>query len=253
MEYQYNGALWLNRNGKEWTVNAFLQNKEEGLGLDVATDHITKDAGIKALPSLLEDHKLTYPAYVDADFLYQLLFKNEEQSILEWLCKGGEYLKEMSADKQHVFTSICQKKYGFVPVEKNVVSIAEMLGMKKSNEWEKIWDHYCLTPQRYPKIEELLEKAKPESSGEGLFAIPQDTWPQINREAEGQLMQALHEMAGLNFDQASSKIKDLEKEHAKRRSWVWALKGTANLALALNHLAKLCELIEQKSTTFLTC
>ena len=43
MEYQYTGTLWIHRNGKEWTVNAFLQNKEEGLGLDVATDHATKD------------------------------------------------------------------------------------------------------------------------------------------------------------------------------------------------------------------
>lgn len=246
MEYQYSGALWLHRNGKEWTVNAFLQNSDEGLGLDVATDHTTKDAGIKALPALFEDRKLTYPSFVDADFLYQLLFKNEEQSILEWLCRGDEYLKDMSADKQHVFTSICQKKYGFVPVEKNVVSIAEMLGMKKDNLWENIWDHYCLTPQRYPEIEELLEKAKPESSGEGLFAIPEDTWPQINREAEEQLMQALYEMAGLNFDQASNKIKGLEKEHGKRRSWVWAQQGKANLALALNYLVKLSDLIEQK-------
>ena len=244
MEYQYTGALWLHRNGKEWTVNAFLQNSDEGLGLDVGTDHATKDAGIKALPALFEDQKLTYPSFVDADFLYQLLFKNEEQSILEWMCQGDEYLKEMPADKQHVFNSICQKKYGFVPVEKNVVSIAEMLGMKKSNEWEKIWDHYCLTPQRYPKIEELLEKAKPESGGEGLFAIPEDTWPQINREAEEQLMQAFHDMTGLNFNQASSKIKELEKEHAKRRSWVWAQQGKANLALALNYLNKLCSLIE---------
>ena len=246
MEYQYTGTLWIHRNGKEWTVNAFLQNREEGLGLDVATDHATRDAGIKALPTLLEDQKLTYPSYVDADFLYQLLFKNEEQSILEWMCRGDEYLKEMPADKQQVFTSICQKKYGFVPVEKNVVSIAEMLGMKKSNEWEKIWDHYCLTPHRYPQIEELLEKAKPESRGEGLFAIPEDTWPQINREAEEQLMQALHEAGRLSFDQASSRIKELEKKHAKRRSWVWAQQGKANLTLALNHLNRLCGLIEQK-------
>ena len=179
MEYQYTGTLWIHRNGKEWTVNAFLQNREDGLGLDVATDHATKDAGIKALPALFEDQKLTYPSFVDADFLYQLLFKNEEQSILEWLCRGDDYFKGMSADKQHVFTSICKKKYGFVPIEKNVISIAEKLGMKNSNEWENVWNHYCLTPHRYPQIEELLEKAKPDSMGEGLFAIPEDTWPPL--------------------------------------------------------------------------
>ena len=246
MEYQYTGTLWIHRNGKEWTVNAFLQNREDGLGLDVATDHATKDAGIKALPTLLEDHKLTYPSYVDADFLYQLLFKNEEQSILEWLCRGDDYFKGMSADKQHVFTSICKKKYGFVPIEKNVISIAEKLGMKNSNEWENVWNHYYLTPHRYPQIEELLEKAKPDSMGEGLFAIPEDTWPQINREAEEQLMQALHEAGRLGFDQASSRIRELDAEHGKRRNWVWAQQGKANLVLALKHLLALSEKITEK-------
>ncbi len=246
MEYQYTGTLWIHRNGKEWTVNAFLQNREEGMGLDVATDQATRDAGIKALPALFEDQKLTYPSYVDADFLYQLLFKNEEQSILEWLCQGDEYLKGMSADKQHVFTSICKKKYGFVPIEKNVVSIAEMLGMKNTNEWEKVWDHYSLTPHRYPQIEVLLEKAKPDTMGEGLFAIPEDTWPQINRKAEQQLMQALHEMTGLKFDQTSSRIRELDEEHGKRRSWIWAQEGKANLAIALKHLVALCDKISEK-------
>ncbi len=35
MEYQFTGNLWLQENGKEWTILAFMQNEDQGLGLDI--------------------------------------------------------------------------------------------------------------------------------------------------------------------------------------------------------------------------
>ena len=43
-ELQYRGVFWSQANGKDWTVNAFLSAKKDGLGLDVAQDSATQEA-----------------------------------------------------------------------------------------------------------------------------------------------------------------------------------------------------------------
>ena len=48
-ELQYRGILWSQRNGKDWTIGAFLQSKEGGLGIDVGLGHINKGSA-KAIP-----------------------------------------------------------------------------------------------------------------------------------------------------------------------------------------------------------
>ncbi len=244
MEYQYTGTLWIHRNGKEWTVNAFLQNKEEGMGLNMAQDNETKEASQKVLAKIFEEPEITYPSQVGSDFLYQLLFKNEVQSILEWMCKGDEYLLSMEPEKQQIFTSICKKKYGFVPVYKNIISIAENLGMK-TGEWAAVWDYFVMAPARFPEIINLLEKAKPQGNGEGMFVIPDETWPQVNADAEKVLRNAMEKTDQTSPDNVVSAIKELEKEHGRRRSWVWASLGKANLAQALGYLVKMVESMEQ--------
>ena len=244
MEYQYTGALWTHRNGKEWTIPAFLQNKEEGMGLSMAQDNETRDASQKVLAKLFEEPEISYPSQVSSEFLYQLLFKNEVQSILEWMSRGDEYLSTLEPEKQQVFTSICKNKYGFVPVYKNIISITESLGMKTGN-WADVWDYFVMAPGRFPEIINLLEKAKPEGKGEGMFAIPDETWPQVNADAEEELRNALEETAQLSPENVASTIKELEKEHGKRRNWVWASLGKSNLAQALAYLVRMCEGMEQ--------
>lgn len=241
MEYQYTGTLWLHRNGKEWTVGAFLQNREEGMGLSVAQDASTKDAGIKALVRIVQDEEIYYPSHVSSDFLYQLLFENEKHSILEWMCKGDLFFRSMNIDKQQVFTSICKSRYGFVPNHKNIISIAEKLGMKAGN-WAKVWDYYVLAPQRFPQIESYLESAKPFGMGDGLFTIPQDSWPQINAAQEEELRAQMHAFSSLSIRQAIGKVKELNNLHEKRRQWVWASLGKSNLALALEYLHELADM-----------
>ena len=53
MEYQFTGNLWLQENGKEWTILAFMQNAEQGMGLEVSKDKATKDDLIKILPNII--------------------------------------------------------------------------------------------------------------------------------------------------------------------------------------------------------
>ena len=51
IELQYRGAVWHQRNGRDWTVDAFLTS-EDGVGLDIAKDNRTRDAMLRALALL---------------------------------------------------------------------------------------------------------------------------------------------------------------------------------------------------------
>ena len=52
VELQYRGAVWTQKNGKDWTVRAFLVSEDGGLGLDVAEDKLTLQAMQGALSQL---------------------------------------------------------------------------------------------------------------------------------------------------------------------------------------------------------
>ena len=52
VELQYRGTVWTQKNGKDWTVLAFLISDDGGLGLDVAEDRHTLQAIRGALSKL---------------------------------------------------------------------------------------------------------------------------------------------------------------------------------------------------------
>ena len=52
VELQYRGTVWTQKNGKDWTVRAFLVSDDGGLGLDVAEDKLTLQAMQGALSQL---------------------------------------------------------------------------------------------------------------------------------------------------------------------------------------------------------
>ena len=52
VELQYRGAVWTQKNGKDWTIRAFLVSDDGGLGLDVAEDKLTLQAMQGALSQL---------------------------------------------------------------------------------------------------------------------------------------------------------------------------------------------------------
>jgi hypothetical protein len=48
-DLRYRGAVWARRDGRDWTVAAFLQDPEEGLGIEMRRDAKTKEAMLAAL------------------------------------------------------------------------------------------------------------------------------------------------------------------------------------------------------------
>ena len=57
LEYQYTGTLFIQENGREWSILAFVENTINGLGVKVAKDNATKDALKKTLPSIFRTEK----------------------------------------------------------------------------------------------------------------------------------------------------------------------------------------------------
>jgi hypothetical protein len=241
MEYLYTGALFTQVNGREWTVMALLENQQIGLGLKVAQDNPTKEAVLKALSVLFQDADIQYPVtLVDAHFLHGLLFPNVVHSILKWLCQGDSFMQSLSKEQAEVFAGICRARFGFEPDVKNVRAIAEMLGAQRNN-WNQVWQHYANAPHKYPEVADLLRLAKPADLGSGMFAYPEESWPQVNESEETALRAGLEQVAAAQPQDGLKMLVELAQQHRRRRKWVWAELGQAPLAAALLHLIDMAE------------
>ena len=247
VEYQYTGTIFSQENGKEWTVLAFVENPINGLGLKVNKDNDTKEALKKAIPSIFQDKDIFIgKSYIDADFLNNQLFPKIFPSILEWICKGDKFIETLEAGNKEVFTNICKVQYDFEPDHRNINAVVEKLGSQK-NGWKNVWGLYAAAPNKYPEVEELLRLAKPNDLGSGMFAIPQNSWPQVNEEQEVELRAHLEKTLILDPKKASTELNRLEEEHKERRNWIWYELDKAPL---LKSLSGLTEMAEKATTPF---
>ena len=249
LEYQYTGTLFLQENGREWSILAFVENPTNGLGIKIAKDNATKDALKKTLPSIFQDREvLANKTIIDADYLNNQLFPDLIPTILKWMCKGDVLLNTLDAGKGEVFTNLCKSQYEFEPDHKNIKAIAEKLGSQK-NSWKYVWQLYATAPHKYPEIEGLLRLAKPADLGSGMFALPEESWPQVNEQKEEALAQSLAKTAKLDVPKALISLQELEKEHSPRRNWVWFELGKSPLADALQFLVAMSSKTQEAFST----
>ncbi|MFM1793675.1 MAG: hypothetical protein RL642_60, partial [Bacteroidota bacterium] len=215
IEYQYTGVLFLQENGREWSILAFVENPVNGLGIKATKDSATKDALKKALPTIFQDTDVFQgKTLIDAEFLNNLLFPDLIPNILKWMCKGDVFLSQMEKGKRDVFVNLCKNQYDFEPNAQDIKAISEKLGSQKGN-WKYVWQLYATAPKKYPEIEELLRLAKPADLGEGIFGLPEESWPQVNEDAENNLLAELKKTAKLAPKEASKKLKGLAESNAR--------------------------------------
>jgi hypothetical protein len=242
LEYQYTGTLFLQENGKEWTIMAFLENISNGLGAKVAKDNATKYALKTTLASIFLSSELNWDKInVDADFLYHQIFPDINSAILKWMCKGNTWLENMQPDKKEAFINLCKQHFDFTPDPANIKAIAEKLGSRKG-AWKQVWQLYANAPHKYPETEEFLRLAKPDDLGTGIFALPEESWPQVNEDKEAELAKSLGKVSKSDPQKGLALLRELEKEHAGRRKWVWNELGKAPLSDALNFLVQMAAL-----------
>ena len=237
VELQYRGVCWTQKNGKDWTVAAFLVSEEGGLGLDVAQDANARQAMLSALAELA-----TTPVnrlrgkHLEAEDFDKLFSDDPVKDLLRWLSDAEAVRSEWSRERWAAFRSRCKADFEFDPDKDGVLVGAELLGGREA-AWARAWERFSESPVLYRGIPELLRKAKPT----GLFEDVSPSWPQNNEKAEKSLRQALLGLENSTPIETRERILDLERQHEPRREWVWAKLGQAPLAEALGHIARLAE------------
>ena len=235
-ELQYRGVLWSQKNGRDWTVNAFLQTKDGGLGIGVEGNQGTREALQRSLLKLAEEpiEAIRRAAPIRAFYLDGLIHPDNVKNVLRWLNDSKKYQDECSDQEWAAFVALCESHYDFHPEKDGQVAAAEKLGQQYGN-WDMVWRRFAETPASYVAIPDRLREAKPQ------MTLPlldhSESWPQNNETAEVALRDALVSLSSLDPDAARRKILELEQDHGERRSWVWASLGSAPLARAIEHLA----------------
>lgn len=235
VELQYRGALWHHKNGRDWSVMAFLIS-EDGLGLDVSHDARAQEAMLRALPQLakeplehLQGHRL------EAEDFDRLTVGDPIRDILGWINDEKTFRESCDAAKWEAFKSICIGQFGFDPDLQGLSSAAEAL-VYEDGKWDHVWRRFSEAPRLYPGIVKVLRDVPPR----GLFDLPL-RHPSVNSKAEDRLRAKLLEVFSLPPQDACDLILKLEQEHGIRRTWVWAQLGESPLALALEPLVRLAK------------
>lgn len=238
-DLQYRGALWTQRNSRDWTVAAFLQSKDGGLDIPVGADAATKDALMRALPVLANEPlaQLRHAAPLRASFLDALLNPDPVRRVLLWLNDPHAYRQTLDDAAWQAFCNLCSREYTFDPVKATQIDVARNLS-QPAGAWADVWQRYAEAPDAYPNLAALLRQARPPAQL-ALFERPQPYWPQDNERAEAELRNELTALDNVLPGTARARVLELERVHGERRTWVWSKQGKAPLANAHEYLVRL--------------
>ena len=235
-ELQYRGVCWTQKNGKDWTVEAFLASDDGGLGLDVSRDGATRAAMSRALSELAATPvRALVGRRLEADDFDRLLTDDPVRDVLVWLNAPTDTKAAWDGRRWGAFASRCQAELGFDPNTDGEVEAAERLA-RREGRWDAVWRRFEEAPNLYPALPDLLRRARPD-----MFTEPRSSWPQCNEEDEAALRDALASLGDQPPHTARQAILELEQAHSERRDWPWARLGQAPLAQALAHLATVAE------------
>jgi len=237
VELQYRGTVWTQKNGKDWTIRAFLVNDEEGLGLDVAEDKMT----LQAMRGALSQLAVTPAARLrgkrlEAEDFDKLMIGDTPRDLLLWLGDPDGTRGQWDQGKWDAFRNRCRQEYDFDPETDGEIVGGEKLGLRK-DAWYGVWERFAESPALYPGVPDLLRRAKPKEE----LIYEKDPWPDENESMENTLRAALVEVGSMKPAEARHRLEQLEAEHGARRGWVWARLGLCPLANALAHLAVLAQ------------
>jgi hypothetical protein len=234
IELQYRGRVWYQKNGNDWSVEAFLVS-EDGLGLDLARDARTKEALARALPLLAETpldglrgHRL------EAEDFDKLSVSDPTRDLLNWMIGEVAFRKGMHDDRWRSFCGVCRSEFKFDPDKRTPADAAAAL-IEGGGKWDGVWHRFREAPRLHAGLAQLLREVPGQMK---LGGDPERT-PRANDAGEALLRRELAAVAALPHAQAIERVLVLEADHGPRRSWVWSELGQSVLAGALEPLARL--------------
>jgi hypothetical protein len=244
IELMFRGSLWLQRNGRDWTLAAFLSSSD-ALGLDLAGDQGTKAALSRALAEVasvpldqLRGKRL------EAEDFDALLADDPTRDLLQWMADPQAFQLRCGVERWSALTAIWKKEPKFDPTKDGELSAAERLA-KGTGGWEKVWQRFAENPTAFPGIPELLRRVEPEQMGLAVGGQDLSRWPSHNAACEDQVLAGLQALAGKSHAEACRCVRDLETQHRERRSWIWAQLGLSPMAKLLEPLGLLAQRADQ--------
>ena len=225
IELQYRGAVWHQRNGRDWTVDAFLTS-EDGVGLDIAKDNRTRDAMLRAL-ALLAPEPLAglRGRRLEADDFDRLAIGDPVRDLLGWMSEAEGFQARCDASRWATFRDICVREFGFDPDHDGTQAAADAL-LQGGGKWDEVWRRFCDAPRLYQGVSAVLRQARPRDL---LGLVDHSRRPGLNEEQEDKLRKELEAALSLPHAQACEKI-------IARR----AAQGTARLGLGPAWRKPLC-------------
>ena len=237
IELQYRGAVWHQRNGRDWTVDAFLMS-EDGVALDIAKDNRTRDAILRALALLAPEPLVGLRGRrLEADDFDRLAIGDPVRDLLGWMSDSEAFEARCDPNRWATFKDICWREFSFDPDEDGTQGAADAL-LHGGGKWDEVWRRFCDAPRLYPSVSAVLRQARPRDL---LVLADHSRRPGLNEEQEDRLRKELEAILALPHLQACDKVDKLDNEHRERRSWVWAQLGESPYAVALEPLGRLAK------------
>jgi hypothetical protein len=246
IELMFRGSLWLQRNGRDWTLAAFL-GSGDALDLDLATDQTTKAALSRALAELasvpldqLRGKKL------EAEDFDKLLADDSIRDLLQWMADPQPFQVRCGEERWSALASIWKKDLKFDPAKDGELAAAERLAKGHGN-WAKVWQRFADTPAAFPGLPDLLRRTGPADIQGDLLGSKNDLsrWPTHNEARELEVLEALKSLPGKSHPDACRCVRELEAQHSERRGWIWARLGLSPLAQVLEPLGRLAQRADQ--------
>lgn len=235
IELQYRGAVWHQRNGRDWTVDAFLMS-EDGVGLDIAKDNRTRDAMLRAVALVAtEPLRGLRGRRIEADDFDRLAIGDPARDLLGWMSDADGFQLRCDGGRWATFRDVCVREFGFDPDRDGTQAAADAL-LQGGGKWDAVWRRFCDSPRLYQGISTVLRQARPRDL---LGLADHSRRPGLNEEHEDKLRKELEATLSLPHSQACEKVAALDEQHKERRSWVWAQLGESPYAVALEPLGRL--------------
>jgi hypothetical protein len=218
------------KQSRDWTSRGFLAAQGSPIGLDIPEDKATREAlGRAARQLFAEPIEALKGRRLDAAALDALLVPDLDADMLRWI--DGALTPDTDPERFAAFSSLAAKQLGFNPRRKSRQDAAARLAQREKR-WAKVWDRFEDREGAYEGVVKLLRDETPQSMFEG-----RDAYPSVNSAAETGLRTALLALESAVPEKAVATLQELEQQQGWRRETVWARRGEARLAQALEHLA----------------
>ena len=236
VELMHRGVLWHHPNGRDWSVMAFLTSSK-GPGLDIATDQATIAALLGALDQVATTPvELLRGRRLDASDFNRMAGVNVIRDILRWMADPEGMQAQLGDNGWNAFRSECLSELQFDPGIEADVSAGVRLG-EGQGRWADVWARFTEAPTAFPGVAEVLARSRPPS----FLPFDRERWPDLNDEDETSVRNTLAGLPKLSHPDACRSMAQLEDDHGRRRSWVWAHLGRSPFAGVLEPLARLAD------------